>query len=71
MGLFLQKTNIIRDYREDLEDGRTWYPRDVWQNYAAALKVRNHSHRRRRRMGMHVRRPDHLVWFMRGRGGAQ
>ena len=25
MGLFLQKTNIIRDYLEDLEDGRTWY----------------------------------------------
>ena len=24
MGLFLQKTNIIRDYLEDLEDGRTW-----------------------------------------------
>lgn len=24
MGLFLQKTNIIRDYKEDLDDGRTW-----------------------------------------------
>ena len=24
MGLFLQKTNIIRDYREDMDDGRTW-----------------------------------------------
>lgn len=25
MGLFLQKTNIIRDYKEDLDEGRTWY----------------------------------------------
>eukprot|EP00158_Paraphelidium_tribonemae_P009613 Partr_v1_DN28909_c2_g4_i4_m25942 putative Farnesyl-diphosphate farnesyltransferase len=26
MGLFLQKVNIIRDYREDLDDGRTFWP---------------------------------------------
>ena len=37
MGLFLQKTNIIRDYLEDLEDGRTWYPKEVWSKYAADL----------------------------------
>jgi farnesyl-diphosphate farnesyltransferase len=36
MGLFLQKTNIIRDYREDLEEGRTWWPRHVgWLAFAA------------------------------------
>jgi phytoene/squalene synthetase len=29
MGLFLQKTNIIRDYLEDLHSDRTWYPREV------------------------------------------
>lgn len=29
MGLFLQKTNIIRDYLEDLEEGRTWWPKEV------------------------------------------
>ena len=30
MGLFLQKTNIIRDYLEDLEGGRTFWPDEVW-----------------------------------------
>ena len=37
MGLFLQKTNIIRDYLEDLRDGRTWWPEEVWSRYAASL----------------------------------
>lgn len=37
MGLFLQKTNIIRDYREDLEDGRSFYPREVWSKHAELL----------------------------------
>lgn len=34
MGLFLQKTNIIRDYAEDLADGRTFYPREIWSQYS-------------------------------------
>ncbi len=33
MGLFLQKTNIIRDYKEDLDEGIRWYPRDIWKKY--------------------------------------
>jgi farnesyl-diphosphate farnesyltransferase len=33
MGLFLQKTNIIRDYREDLDDGRQFWPREIWGLY--------------------------------------
>lgn len=33
MGLFLQKTNIIRDYLEDLQDGRTFWPQEVWRKY--------------------------------------
>ncbi|CAF1217294.1 unnamed protein product [Rotaria sordida] len=37
MGLFLQKTNIIRDYLEDLQAGRTWWPKEIWQNYATDL----------------------------------
>ncbi|EGD74484.1 farnesyl-diphosphate farnesyltransferase 1 [Salpingoeca rosetta] len=37
MGLFLQKTNIIRDYLEDLEEGRTWWPRQVWSLYGTKL----------------------------------
>jgi len=34
MGLFLQKTNIIRDYLEDLVDGRAFWPQEVWKGYA-------------------------------------
>lgn len=30
MGQFLQKTNIIRDLHEDWEDGRRWYPKEIW-----------------------------------------
>lgn len=37
MGLFLQKTNIIRDYHEDLEDGRSFYPREIWSKYTDLL----------------------------------
>ncbi|SCU87371.1 LADA_0E03620g1_1 [Lachancea dasiensis] len=37
MGLFLQKTNIIRDYAEDLEDGRSFWPKEVWSLYADKL----------------------------------
>ncbi|KAH8550692.1 farnesyl-diphosphate farnesyltransferase [Umbelopsis sp. PMI_123] len=33
MGLFLQKTNIIRDYREDLDDGRQFWPKEIWGQY--------------------------------------
>lgn len=37
MGLFLQKTNIIRDYHEDLFSDRVWWPRSVWNKYANEL----------------------------------
>lgn len=37
MGRFLQKTNIIRDYLEDLVDGRAFWPRTVWGQYAPGL----------------------------------
>ncbi|KAF4124932.1 farnesyl-diphosphate farnesyltransferase [Geosmithia morbida] len=33
MGQMLQKVNIIRDIREDWDDGRRWYPREVWSKY--------------------------------------
>ncbi|CCX12133.1 isoprenoid synthase domain-containing protein [Pyronema domesticum] len=35
MGLFLQKTNIIRDYREDLDDGRAFWPKEIWTKHAS------------------------------------
>ena len=33
MGLFLQKTNIIRDYLEDFVDGRAFWPQEIWKQY--------------------------------------
>lgn len=37
MGLLLQKTNIIRDYCEDLHGDRVFWPSDVWKAYASEL----------------------------------
>ncbi len=37
MGLLLQKTNIIRDYCEDLQGDRVFWPSDVWKQYADDL----------------------------------
>jgi farnesyl-diphosphate farnesyltransferase len=34
MGLFLQKTNIIRDYLEDYVDKRAFWPQSVWNKYS-------------------------------------
>lgn len=33
MGLFLQKTNIIRDIKEDLDDKRRFWPREIWSKH--------------------------------------
>ena len=33
MGLFLQKTNIIRDVREDSDDQRFFWPEEIWQKH--------------------------------------
>lgn len=37
MGLFLQKTNIIRDYLEDFVEGRAFWPKEIWGEYASDL----------------------------------
>lgn len=34
MGLFLQKTNIIRDYFEDIVEDRVFWPKKIWSLYA-------------------------------------
>jgi len=39
MGLFLQKTNIIRDFLEDYVDGRAWWPREIWAKYAETKQL--------------------------------
>ena len=33
MGLFLQKTNIIRDIKEDLDDNRIFWPKEIWSKH--------------------------------------
>ena len=46
MGLFLQKTNIIRDYPEDLAEGRVFWPAAAWQaagDTPAALREPGHE----------------------------
>jgi farnesyl-diphosphate farnesyltransferase len=37
MGLHLQKTNIIRDYLEDVHESRAWWPVEIWQKYVKNL----------------------------------
>jgi len=39
MGLFLQKTNIIRDYLEDYADGRAFWPQQVWRQFARSSEL--------------------------------
>jgi len=43
MGLLLQKTNIIRDYCEDLHGDRVFWPSDVWKQYADDLEFFNRN----------------------------
>ncbi len=47
MGLMLQKTNIVRDYHEDMLQGRVFWHREVWQKYAADFGwfANNSTHR--------------------------
>jgi len=33
MGLLLQKTNILRNFREDCDKGRYFWPREIWGAY--------------------------------------
>lgn len=33
MGLLLQKTNILRDIREDIDEARFFWPRSVWEKH--------------------------------------
>ncbi|MFN8298110.1 MAG: squalene synthase [Chitinophagales bacterium] len=39
MGLLLQKTNISRDYYEDLNLGRVFWPRQIWGKYTERLEA--------------------------------
>ncbi|KAL2537700.1 Squalene synthase [Forsythia ovata] len=46
MGLFLQKTNIIRDYLEDINEipkSRMFWPRQIWSKYVNKLEELKHE----------------------------
>lgn len=51
MGLFLQKTNIIRDYLEDYVDHRAFWPQTIWKKYAKTGEL-----------GYFTRQEDAEVW---------
>ncbi|ESN96008.1 hypothetical protein HELRODRAFT_68312, partial [Helobdella robusta] len=38
LGLFLQKTNIIRDYLEDVNQNRYFWPKQVWSKYVENIE---------------------------------
>jgi farnesyl-diphosphate farnesyltransferase len=38
MGQFLQKTNIIRDIREDFDDKRRFWPREIWSKHVSKFE---------------------------------
>lgn len=38
MGLFLQKTNIIRDFLEDCEEDRVFWPKEIWGKYVKKVE---------------------------------
>ncbi|THU98079.1 squalene synthase [Dendrothele bispora CBS 962.96] len=44
MGLLLQKTNIIRDYREDCEENRFFWPREIWAQAKYGFKEMREMH---------------------------
>ncbi|OWB69260.1 hypothetical protein B5S33_g1326 [[Candida] boidinii] len=37
MGVFIQQPIVIRDYKEDLDEGRSFLPEEVWSKYAKHL----------------------------------
>ena len=38
MGQFLQQVNIIRDIREDLDDKRRFWPKEIWSQYVSKFE---------------------------------
>lgn len=46
-GLFLQKTNILRDYAEDCEEKRYFWPKEIWEPYGLTdiAQIREPAHK--------------------------
>lgn len=39
MGFLLQNNNVIRDLREDFDDGRRFWPREIWSKHVDLIAV--------------------------------
>ncbi len=39
IGMTLQKTNIIRDYHEDMHAGRVFLPKEIWGKYESTIEA--------------------------------
>lgn len=59
MGLFLQKTNIIRDYLEDFVDGRAFWPQEIWKQYTVSGDLGELSYEANRERAVHCL--NHLI----------
>jgi farnesyl-diphosphate farnesyltransferase len=69
MGLFLQKTNIIRDYLEDIVEEpapRMFWPKCVWSKYGDSLDVFKEPENRE--AALHCM--NHLITIALEHGGA-
>ncbi|KAH7891005.1 squalene synthase [Phlebopus sp. FC_14] len=55
MGLMLQKTNIIRDFREDVEQRRFFWPKEVWARYGFKEMA-----------DLHKGSVEHAMWIQSG-----
>lgn len=38
MGQFLQKINIIRDIKEDFDEGKRWWPKEIWSKHVDKME---------------------------------
>ncbi|KUI64312.1 putative squalene synthase [Cytospora mali] len=38
MGQLLQKVNIIRDIREDFDEGKKWWPKEIWSKHVDKME---------------------------------
>lgn len=43
IGMTLQKTNIIRDYHEDMHAGRVFLPKEIWGKYESRIEAFEHN----------------------------
>lgn len=55
MGLFLQKTNIIRDIKEDYDEKRYWWPNDIVSKYFSSM---HHIFGNEERSGEEIKKTD-------------